>query len=375
VNNSPAPPRRRQPRGARSTRGDARPRRSTTRVPITNHGRESAAPWYRRWYSIIIGIGAIAGVVLTMSNLWAQIFPPNEEDVGTITSAHVTRQLYLSDFAKRAPDIDVRLDPASTTTSRSVVVQSQIRQMLAAQTAAVTGTPTDTTTAASTSTPSGTTTPSGTLTPTGTATPACTATPTGTVTPACTVTTGTVTSTATHSGGLTKLLVPSHAYIGAVVGQKVLADSVLADPALPDRQVRMAQVVVNQPTDRAGNPLPPEEVATRLAKALSKVEARHKGGRTDPLGWVVAVNVEVRGLKHVPLLLTWSLDGLDVPVSWAAENVAYRLTPTTNHDTGSVEVWVPDLKKPGKYNVNLTLAVASEGTILTRGEPVEVPNR
>jgi hypothetical protein len=130
----------------------------------------------------------------------------------------------------------------------------------------------------------------------------------------------------------------------------------------------------SDPNDPA-NSLPPEEVSKRLAEALRKVDTRETGGKKDPRGWVVAVNVEVSGLKHVPLLLTWSLDGLDVPVRWAADNVAYRLTPTTNHDTGSVEVWVPDLRKPGKYNVNLTLALQSNGTVLTRGEPVEVPNK
>jgi hypothetical protein len=129
------------------------------------------------------------------------------------------------------------------------------------------------------------------------------------------------------------------------------------------------------PNNPGGDPLPPEEVAKRLAEALEKVDTKNTGGKKDPRGWVVAVNVEVSGLRHIPLLLTWSLDGFDVPVRWAADNVAYRLTASTEHDTGSVEVWVPDLKKPGKYNVNLTLALASDGTILTRGEPVEVPNK
>jgi hypothetical protein len=126
--------------------------------------------------------------------------------------------------------------------------------------------------------------------------------------------------------------------------------------------------------DPEGNPLPADEMAMRLADALREVESEAKDGKKDPLGWVVAVNLEVDGLEDVPLLLTWSLDGLDVPVSWAADSVAYRVTATTAHDAGSVEVWVPDLEKPGTYNVNLKLALESDGTILTRGQPVEVPN-
>ena len=47
--------------------------------------------------------------------------------------------------------------------------------------------------------------------------------------------------------------------------------------------------------------------------------------------------------------------------------------PTTDHDGGSVEVWVPDLKRPGAYLVNLELARGSDGVVLYRATPVPLP--
>ena len=90
---------------------------------------------------------------------------------------------------------------------------------------------------------------------------------------------------------------------------------------------------------------------------------------------MVAVNLDVVGLKNVPLLLTWSLDGLDVPVSWTAGNIAYRMTATTAHDSGSADVWVPDLKGTGTYNVNLTLAREKDGAVLARSQPVQLTDQ
>jgi hypothetical protein len=158
---------------------------------------------------------------------------------------------------------------------------------------------------------------------------------------------------------------------------EIYMDSVLDQPVLEDYVRPILRIVESSNTEIVGadgNLLPADQVAMRLAEALWEVESEGKDGKKDPLGWVVAVNLEVVGLEDVPLLLTWGLDGLDVPVSWAADSVAYRVTATTAHDAGSVEVWVPDLEKAGTYNVNLKLALESDGTILTRGLPVEVPN-
>ncbi|WP_207596737.1 hypothetical protein [Arthrobacter sp. D5-1] len=36
---------------------------------------------------------------------------------------------------------------------------------------------------------------------------------------------------------------------------------------------------------------------------------------------------------------------------------------TTNHDAGVAEVWIPDLGRPGAYNVNVRLTFESTGTL------------
>jgi hypothetical protein len=155
------------------------------------------------------------------------------------------------------------------------------------------------------------------------------------------------------------------------------AEDVATDPALRRTILPAAPQVVTQLvsdlTEDDGTMLPPDEVAARLADALREVESQDDDGSSDPLGWLVAVDLEVHGLDDAQLLLTWSLDGIDVPVSWAAETIAYRITPTTAHDTGSVDVWVPDLDVPGTYRVNLRLALESDGRLLDQGDPLELP--
>jgi hypothetical protein len=126
--------------------------------------------------------------------------------------------------------------------------------------------------------------------------------------------------------------------------------------------------------DEDGDLLPAEEVAERLADALDEVQAQAASdGKRDPLGWVVAVNLEAVGLQGEPLLLTWSLDGLDAPESWAAENVARRIIAERHEDAGSVEVWVPKLETQSVYNVNLKLARESDGAVLASSDPVRLP--
>ena len=162
---------------------------------------------------------------------------------------------------------------------------------------------------------------------------------------------------------------PSEGDIGSVASQPVLNEWETPLKLVP---LLFPTVIDPEELDGDGVGLDSAQIAERLADALRDVEWQGEADQKDPRGWVVAVNLDVSGLKDVPLLLTWSLDGLDVPVNWAATNVAYRLTPTTDHDAGSVEVWVPNLVQPGDYNVNLELARESDGTVLTRSQPVSL---
>ena len=134
-----------------------------------------------------------------------------------------------------------------------------------------------------------------------------------------------------------------------------------------------ARSLIIQFVDDTGEPLPPAEVAVELAAALEQVEAAPSPEGEDPLGWTIAVRVDLEGLASVPLLLTWSLDGMDVPLTWQAENLAYRVVGATPHDAGVAEIWVPDLKRPGSYNVNIKLSYESSG-LVADWRPLALPD-
>jgi hypothetical protein len=101
-------------------------------------------------------------------------------------------------------------------------------------------------------------------------------------------------------------------------------------------------------------------------------QAHHQ--RKWPNGWILAVQVDLEGLQNVPLLLRWSLDGVDVPQTWQAENLTYRVVGTTPHDSGIADIWVPDLARPGSYNVNVKLSYESSGGIAD-WQPLQLPNK
>lgn len=105
-----------------------------------------------------------------------------------------------------------------------------------------------------------------------------------------------------------------------------------------------------------GNPITPEQAAQELVDALEDVEVTSStSGKKDAVGWTLAIGLKIQGLAEKPLLLTWSLDGPDVSDEWKVKNLAYRIIATSELDTGSVKIWVPDLKGPGPHTVNVEL--------------------
>ena len=81
----------------------------------------------------------------------------------------------------------------------------------------------------------------------------------------------------------------------------------------------------------------------------------------------MAVRFTVEGYKNEHLLLTWSLEGQDTPWTWQADTLAYRLIATTNKDDGALEVWVPDLIRPGEYKLNVAIYL-TEGHELLKND-------
>lgn len=105
----------------------------------------------------------------------------------------------------------------------------------------------------------------------------------------------------------------------------------------------------------------PAVAAERLVQLLGEVRQRNEPeGPTDPLGVVVAANLELRGLRGRPLLLRWSLwqSGGGGPLSgpWLKTRPAYKLQASTENDTGSVDLWIPLPKDPGPYVLRAELA-------------------
>ncbi|MFA4841785.1 MAG: hypothetical protein WC580_08765, partial [Agrococcus sp.] len=149
--------------------------------------------------------------------------------------------------------------------------------------------------------------------------------------------------------------------------------AVAADPVLDDWDIseyQIALITTTETVDPEEGEIDPGEVAVRLAAALERVESTEE---RNPLGWAVGVQLMLEGYEGVPLLLTWSLDGLDVPVTWSADNVAYRIVATTPRDSGSAELWVPNLSGEGTYNVNVNLWRASDGLPVASAAPLTLP--
>jgi hypothetical protein len=329
-------------------------------------------PWYKRPQVLILSAGALAAAVLGVINLWEKVFPPPDEDVATIESIHIIRRTPLSGFAtggigkdlQLEPVVDAAAVPGSAEKSRRGVSFATVLPVQPQVTAKpqLTALPkTKITLAATTSSSPTFTTATPQPTPT---TPAPAPSPTPSPTPAPTTTsptsrppTGTPIRATLRPEVLSGLSAVSDEYVTLVGNQPPMQD--YSTPA----RVFTARSLVIEAVDDAGKPLPPEEVAVELALALQKVKTTPGPDGADPLGWAMAVRVDLEGLAQVPLLLTWSLDGLDVPDTWRAENLAYRVVGGSPHDAGVAEIWVPDLKGSGAYNVNIKLGYESSGII------------
>lgn len=308
---------------------------------------DAKAPWYRRPRALIIGAGALAAAILGVINLWEKVFPPPDEDLARIESINIIKRTPLTGFAPEGIGKDLPLDPVLDAAAigwlppRAQFTALPRPTLDPVPTFTVVPWPTDTTTTAASVSP----------TPTHT-----TATP------------GPTPSESTSSGSPAPSPSPTielpadlsrftDEYVDDVVGQPPM------QAYAPRAREYTARSLVIEAVDDAGAPLPPAQVAEQLAQALKEVETTTGPDGEDPHGWTVAVRVDLEGLKDIPLLLTWSLDGLDVPHSWQADNLAYRVVAATPHDAGVAEIWVPDLRRPGAYNVNIKLSYERSGVI------------
>jgi hypothetical protein len=113
--------------------------------------------------------------------------------------------------------------------------------------------------------------------------------------------------------------------------------------------------------DLDGNPVPPDVAAQRVVQILR--DARSDGD--EPLGVVVAADLELIGLRDDPVFLTWQMwqygGTTRLHDDWLNENLAYRLEPSTNHDSATLDMWIPLPADPGPYFVRVALTHAGSG--------------
>jgi hypothetical protein len=123
----------------------------------------------------------------------------------------------------------------------------------------------------------------------------------------------------------------------------------------------VAYLIASSALDPKGNPVPAAVAAKRVVTILR--DARTTGGpaapRAEPLGVVVSADLEVVGLRGRPVLLSWSMwqQGGKKRLfgNWLNRTLAFRLLPSSDDDTTSLDLWVPLPRSPGRYFIRVDL--------------------
>ncbi|HKY67593.1 MAG TPA: hypothetical protein VJM49_14525, partial [Acidimicrobiales bacterium] len=131
-----------------------------------------------------------------------------------------------------------------------------------------------------------------------------------------------------------------------------------ADPGRCADRVTMDYLVTANALAPDGRVVPPEVAAQRVVTLLDTTRAGPTGA--EPLGVVVATDVELTGLRGEPVLLTWTMwrsgEQARVHGDWLDDDLAYRLRATSDLDTVTLDLWIPLPRRPGAYVVRVALA-------------------
>lgn len=296
--------------------------------------------WWRRLIAVVVTAGTLAGAITAIKALWPG---PDLVDSVTFTSADVRSPERLSDFVARAQISSTsKQSTARHPAPHIVLVRTQAS---ASPDSAGTSSPPSDNTSSPTESPIPST--SEEPSPSGSSSSASIGqSPSGSPSP-----TGTSTGPA------------SAQYIRDLISQRALSRydlHELVDPEPPSPHKFVYFTVAQQP-DKHGNPLPPAVAAKRLAARFAAGRSAPLHGKRDPVGALVTVNMDLQGLRGQHLLLFWRLfpkaGTRPLPHGWWKTTVAYRLTPGTDHDSASVDMWVPVPKAKGPYTINLIMAL------------------
>jgi hypothetical protein len=288
----------------------------------------SVKPWYLRGKSALLGAGAVAGATLAIWGLWDKVVPATERDVadaGIIDRLENLGDTPLSDFSTENLGGNLALTPDSSADGQRGLPADTAIHFLPIR--------------ASDHEPAPSVEPSPEQSSPTPSSPASTATP----------------SSIPNARDAFPQDHPLLRQYRLEEGDQ----NVIATPRLTFTPSPSANVGADEST--------PDDVANRLATALSYVELADGQQGGDALGWSVGVALIIEGLAHEHLVLEWSLAGPDVPDVWKEDKLAYGLTASTDRDTGNATIWVPNLASSAPYQVNVRLTYDNGDVIDQRG--------
>lgn len=311
-------------------------RASRAAAPGANKAGEPPEGPVRRWWNgvtkAVLGAGALASAVAAMVSLWPD---PDEADSAKLAAVRITSEVPFSEYRQRlvsshaTGDDSVGARPWGATAYRPVVHRTD-------QAAPATEAPGEDITEAppedATEPPSMPTSPSAYLPPTS-GPPAAPPSPE---------------SESDAPAVITTPVAPGRPLQGIVAEACQGLNMRESDCAEP--MTVLAAV---------GNPPAPRGEAVQHLVELVKQARKAPTGQSEPLGVVVAVDVELTGLRNEPVRLSWSMwqrgGAHRLHGEWLNTNLAYHLTATSNRDTASLDFWIPLPPEPGPYFIRSIL--------------------
>jgi hypothetical protein len=370
-------------------------RRSAHR-PSTRTARSSGTPgteWSRRWWNrftkTVLSLGALAGAITATLALLPS---PDPEDSARFTAVHVTPLVPLSEYRQRSAALvpqgskhnkGLQHDPGARAPVAELAWASTDKPPLPAglltalgrlQTDPTDSSPTDPATDTSAlEPPSSEDTASSEETASSEDTASSEEATSETATSETSITEAPAPSDTSDVGALSppaSLVVPGtlqqedfDAYIDEVRKRAEAQDICGASHESCADATAVEVVAIANSVDPEGNPVAPDVAAERVVKLLK--DARKTGGKQskgEPVGVVVSADLELVGLRGKPVMLSWSMwqqgGRKRLYGNWLNRNLAYRLKATTDHDTATLDLWIPLPKSSGPYFVRVALTTA-----------------
>jgi hypothetical protein len=396
----------------RSGKRSGRPSRPSTRQ--TRPAKPPPPRWWNRITKATLSIGALAAAITAVLALILPLFPKHSaQNIARFISVQPLSQVPLSEYPQRSavftlqsvdhpqthgPILAVAVagqsSPLSIHDHPTTIPTQTLSPTTPTQTLSpITPTPTPSVTSLTPTPPPTAPTTTGAASPTGTASPNCTASPTetasptGTASPNCTASPSAAASpsaTSSQVGRIDSLLplgmspqaAAAYANLVASLVQKMDNPFNITLPCMGSGcPVAVPVFMLVSCTNLHGQVVKPLGCAKTIAEifrdgASVSVGSGGQGGggsiKRQPLGELLSVDLELAGLQGQSVFLSWSIFQENGPNNlsgeWIGNFVADRLQPTTNDDTGSLEMWIPLPEQHGPYFVTLTLT--SGGTSL-----------